>query len=957
MGTPSDLNAAPRQPMTAEKKTRSLRGKLQAIVVAVLCLVGFTTLGGVAWVNARTERQRLADIEAQVRSSIADKARVTAESHALALRGLVAENAFTDVQKLVQQAVDGDPEIIYGVFVSTEGAPWAYASPSTRQMDPEDTRAILNRWQEISLPAGSWTHPQPTQREVSQFGQNVFEVSRPVTDGNEVVGMIRYGFSTAALQTALAQVREESRQTLRNTLIWIALDVLLVTLAGSFFVSRAASRIVRPLQSLTEASRRIASGETGVRVEVDTTDELQVLAQSFNQMQVANEEAMRRLSEAMAAALEASRLKSEFVANMSHEIRTPMNGITGMIRLILRMPLESKLRRYAETIDASAAALLTIINDVLDFSKMEAGKYTIQSVPFDPTSVVQDVAELNSGRAHDKALELVYRCDPDIPHAVTGDPDRYRQILNNLIGNAIKFSDEGEIFVDVSVDSRGADGIVIRTIVQDNGVGISEADQQRLFEAFSQVDGSLVRRHGGTGLGLVISKRLVEMMGGQIGVKSERGVGSTFWFTIRVTASDAPARPSLVAFPAGHRALVVEASRRWCRIIEEHMTAWGLSCSVHHDGFPALEALEKAKPERPFDLVVVGARLRDITIESFVKQLREIPAGRKLPLIVLTQLGETATLSEVEKEVAAQVAKPLRLSELYECIMDAFSGGRREQRLTPRPQSRRRSRARGRILIVDDNETNQFVALELVEAAGYDADVAVDGKEAVRMAQERRYAAILMDCQMPVMDGYTATREIRAWEGDRHHTPIIALTAHAMAGERDKVIGAGMDDYLSKPLKPHSLEKMLERYATGGDSGPPTAPPPPIVVADDESEPSRAPLELDPTLERSARLSSLFLARTPEILVELEAAVKNRDAQRIRDRAHKLKGSCLAVGAEVLAQMSQAMQFAAEQGTVEGMHERTQEIRAQFDRVSTLLHQELNANGAERSERTSGAPN
>jgi len=936
--------------VTTPGRNRSLRGKLQAIVLAALCLVGITTLGGVAWVNAQTERQRLTEIEAQVRANIADKARVTADSHALALRGLVAENAFTDVQKVVQQTVAADPEIIYGVFVSAEGIPWAYASPSTRDMDPEDTRAILARWEEISLPAGSWSSSQPTQREVIQFGQPVFEVSRPVTDGTEVVGMLRYGFSTAPLQAALAQVRAESQRALRSTLLWIALDVLVVTLVGAFLVSRAASRIVRPLQSLTEASQRIAGGEAGVRVSVDTTDELQVLAQAFNQMQEANEEAMRRLSEAMEAALEASRLKSEFVANMSHEIRTPMNGITGMIRLILRMPLESKLRRYAETIDASAGSLLTIINDVLDFSKMEAGKYTLQSVPFDPMSVVQEVAELQAGRAHDKGIELVYRCDHDIPHAVTGDPDRYRQILNNLVGNAVKFSDEGEIFVDVSVDSRGADGIVLRTVVQDAGVGISEADQQRLFEAFSQVDGSLVRRHGGTGLGLVISKRLVEMMGGQIGVKSERGVGSTFWFTIKVTSSDAPGRPLQMAFPSGHRALIVEASRRWCHIIEEHMTAWGLSCAVHRDGLPALEALRRSAADRPFDLVVVGARLRDVTIESFVKQLRQIPTARKLPLIVLTQLGETATLSEIEKEISAQVAKPLRLSELYECIQSAFSGGSRAQARTPRPQARRRE-GRGRILIVDDNETNQFVALEQVEYAGYEADVAVDGREAVRMVQQRDYAVVLMDCQMPVMDGYTATREIRAWEGDRRHTPIIALTAHAMAGERDKVLSAGMDDYLSKPLKPHALEKMLERYTARGRDQEPPSEPVAVFAPPAPEEPERAPVDLDLELERSPRLSSLFLARTPEILVELEAAVAAADATRIRDRAHKLKGSCLAVGAEVLAKLAEAMQFAAQDGSLEGMRARAEEIRAQFERVSVLLHRELDAFEPHRTSR------
>jgi polar amino acid transport system substrate-binding protein len=587
---------------------------------------------------------------------------------------------------------------------------------------------------------------------------------------------------------------------------------------------------------------------------------------------------------------------------------------------------------------------------VHDFSKMEAGKYTLQSVPFDPMSVVQ---ESRSSRpdALTTGDRVVYRCDHDIPHSSratpTAPPDP-----QHLVGNARQVSDEGENLRDGSVDSRGADGIVLRTVVQDSGVGISEADQQRLSRRSPRWTAPLVRRHGGTGLGLVISKRLVEMMGGQIGVKSERGVGSTFWFTIKVTASDAPGRPAQLAFPSGHRALIVEASRRWCHIIEEHMTAWGLSCSVQRDGLPALETLRRSAADRPFDLVVVGARLRDVTIESFVKQVRQIPTARKLPLIVLTQLGETATLSEIEKEITAQVAKPLRLSELYECIQHAFSDGTRVQTRTPRPQARRK-RGRGRILIVDENETNQFVALEQVEFAGYEADVAVDGREAVRMVQQREYAVVLMDCQMPVMDGYTATREIRAWEGDRRHTPIIALTAHAMAGERDKVLSAGMDDYLSKPLKPHALEKMLERYtARGRDEEPPSepsvvaAPPPP-------EEPARAPVELDLELERSPRLSSLFLARTPEILVELDAAVAAADATRIRDRAHKLKGSCLAVGAEVWQSWPRPCSSRPRRGTWTGWGARAEAIRAQFERVSVLLHRELDSFEPRRSNRPS----
>jgi CheY-like chemotaxis protein/HPt (histidine-containing phosphotransfer) domain-containing protein len=624
-----------------------------------------------------------------------------------------------------------------------------------------------------------------------------------------------------------------------------------------------------------------------------------------------------------------------------------MNGVIGMIRLILKMPLEGKLRRYAETVDASASALMTIINDVLDFSKMEAGKYTLQSVPFDPGVVLQEAAELLSNRAFDKRLELVYRRAPNVPQVVTGDPDRYRQILNNLVGNAIKFSEHGEVFVDLTLDSEDDEAYVLRTVVQDTGIGISEEDQTKLFSAFSQVDGSLVRRFGGTGLGLAISKRLVEMMGGQIGVVSERGVGSKFWFTVRVTRSAAPTRPSLAALPEGRRVLVVEASRRWCRIIEEHMVAWGLRCEVFQDGRSALERLHQG--ER-FDIAVIGAQLLDVSIESFVKELRATPNAKELPLIVLTQLGATATLTEVEKEVAAQVSKPLRLSELYDCIMGAFVGGHLR---TPGPRPRPRGvRNRGkRILIVDDNDINQFVATEQVEQAGFQADVASNGEQAVARVKAGKYAAILMDCQMPIMDGYAATRAIRDWEGSTAHTPIIALTAHAMAGERDKVLAAGMDDYLSKPLRPHSLERMLERYVGEEE----------VFVASGPEPVETPAVELDMSISRSPRLVGLFVSRVPENLAELEAVLALGDARRVREKAHKLKGSCLAVGAELMAKEAEALQLEAERDELSVAAAHLFSLREQYARVALLLRSELppgqeRALDAELKRNSSAAP-
>ncbi len=928
-----------RMPQLRPRQT--LHGKLVRIILGVLLLVGVATIGSVAWVNLRMERQRLVDVEAQVSSDIVNKARVLVEAHVLGLRPLVAENAFTNVHELVHRAVADDDGLIYGVFIAADGKPWAYASPSTAALDPEDYTAILAKTEELSLPHGSWGATEPSQRYVTQFGQNIFEVSRPVVDEGQVLGSLRYGFSTASLQAALERARWESQETLRTMLIGLAAAVALSTLVGFLWISRQARRIAEPLSSLTSAAEAIASGEKGVRVVVNSDDELDVLAHAFNHMQEANEDAMQKLSDAMAAALEASRLKSEFLANMSHEIRTPMNGIIGMNRLLLRMPLDGKTRRYAETIDASAAALLTIINDVLDFSKMEAGKYTLQTVPYDPGVILQEVTELLANRALEKGIEIVYRRAPEVPQIVTGDPDRYRQVLNNLIGNAIKFTEHGEIFVELTLDGADEDGFVLRTVVTDSGIGISQEDQGSLFQAFSQVDGSMVRRFGGTGLGLAISKRLAEMMGGQIGVVSERGVGSSFWFTIEVGLSKAPVRSEPLQFPDNKRVVVVEASRRWCRIIEEHVVAWGLQCDVFQDGRPALERLRQ--PDSRYDLAIVGAQLRDIGAEAFVKELRAHDATRKLPLIVLTQLGASATLTEIEKEITAQVSKPVRLSELYECILGTFQ--RSPTRSTqPRPDPRLPQRAKrrtdARILIVDDNEINQFVATEQAQLAGYEVDVASNGAEAVAKVKANEYAVVLMDCQMPVMDGYTASREIRKWENGERRLPIIALTAHAMAGERDKVLAAGMDDYLSKPLRTNSLERMLERYVREPAQDLPDAPAP----ASAEGEGVAATLvELDMTIERSPRLVSLFLTRVPENLVELESSLATGDARAVRERAHKLKGSALALGADAMAQEAEALQVRAEGKDLDGAGESVARLRTHFERVVTLLDSELPA--------------
>ena len=532
----------------AEPSKRTFKSKLLVITVSILLLMSVATLSAVAWTNSATENERLTDIENQIRQSIRSRGSTLSESHALALKNLVSDNAFSDVMNLVSRAT-GQTDVVYGAFVSAEGQSWAYVSPSTKP----DSRPKPDAWKELGLPESFLTNRKQSRRNVHLFDEDIEEFSAPVVgDEGELLGSVVYGLSTRSMSLAVEAARQKSRAELTEALMTIGLLGLLSFAIAIALISRAASHVTAPVVSLTKVANQIAQGERGIRADIKSGDELEVLAGAFNQMLQANEDAMDRLEVTMQRALEADRMKSEFLANMSHEIRTPMNGVLGVVKLMQALPLDNKLFRYVETIDVSANALLTVINDILDFSKLEAGKYSIQQVPFQPKVVVQEVAELLAARAHDKDLELIYRTDPSLPSFAIGDPDRLKQVLTNLVGNAIKFTDYGEVFINMTVASQGEEQLVLKVSVHDSGIGIDQADLPKLCEVFSQVDGSMVRKHGGTGLGLAICKRLLKMMGGDVEVTSEVGVGSVFSFTATVGV-DERGNLKFNAAPRSHR--------------------------------------------------------------------------------------------------------------------------------------------------------------------------------------------------------------------------------------------------------------------------------------------------------------------------------------------------------------------------------------------------------------------